>query len=148
MAVLVHHPGGAAAARTVHQPHQRQAQVARHGFDAGELVADAAFVGAAADREVVARHHDIAAVDLAAPDHEACGREGFEVARFVVARFSRDAPDLDERARVEQLVDPLAYRELAAGMLPLDSLRPAHLLCESLALAQFVDLFFPAHAAL
>ena len=37
---------------------------------------------------------------------------------------------------------------MAAGMLPVDPLRPSHLLCEPLALAQFVDLFFPAHTAL
>ena len=52
-----------------------------------------------------------------------------------------------EATRIEQLSDPLAHRELAAVVLALDLVGPAHFPGERLAAAQFLDIGFPAHAS-
>jgi hypothetical protein len=49
-----------------------------------------------------------------------------------------------ERAGIEHLVDALAHREPAAGVLPLDALLAAHLLRDALALGELVEFFLPA----
>ena len=136
----------AAAARAVDQAHQRQAQVAGHRSDRQQLVLDTAVVGAAAHGEIVAGDRHRTAADAPAP-HDQIGRR--EVRQFAIRAVlcnAREAADFVERARVEQPVDALAHRELAAVVLALDLVRPAHLLRERLAPAQFLDLFFPTHA--
>ena len=50
-----------------------------------------------------------------------------------------------EAAGIEQRVDALAHGELAAVVLALDLVGPAHLPRERLAPAQFLDVGFPAH---
>ena len=141
----------APAARAVHEAHQRQPQVAGEAFDGEQLVLDAAVVGAAAHREIVAGHRHRPPVDTSAPVNEVGRREVDELARarifsFTVFRPARQAADFVERARIEQPVDALAHRQLAAVVLALDLVRPAHLLRERLAPAQLLDFLFPAHA--
>src|SRR5262249_1165437 len=59
---------------------------------------------------------------------------------------ARERPDLMKAPRIQQPVDPLAHGELAAVVLALHFLRPAHLPGERFAPAQLLDFFFPAHS--
>jgi len=135
----------AAAARAVDQAHERQAQVAGHALHRKELVLDAAIVGAAAHGEIVAGDGHRAPVDAPAAEDQVGRREIGQRAVSAVLRDAREAADLVEGTFVQQLVYALAHRELAAVVLALDLVRPAHLFRERLAAAQFLDLFFPAH---
>src|SRR5204862_7021673 len=69
-----------------------------------------------------------------------------ELAVSAVLRDAREGADLVERVRIQQPVDALAHRELAAVVLTLDLFRPAHFFGERFAPAQFLDFFFPAHS--
>ena len=137
----------AAAARPVHEPHQRQPQVVREPLGVDHLLPDGGVGRAAADGEVVALHDRRAALDLALPaDHVGRG-ERAELAVLVVGRAARQRAGLVERARVEQPLDPLAHRPAARGVLARHPLLAAHLAGERLAAAQLLELGLPAHAA-
>ena len=137
-----------AAAGAVDQAQHRQAQFAGHHLGALQLLAQAAVVGAAAHGEIVAGDHHRPAVNPAAP-HDQVGRHHVdERALLVVARLAGDRADLVERTRVEQAGDALAHRQLAAVVLTLDLVRPAHSAPEFLAFAQFVDFRLPGHGIL
>ena len=138
----------AAAAGAIDQAHHRQAQFVGHHLGTLQLLAQAAIVGAAAHGEIVAGdHHRPAAYPAAA--HDQVGRHHVdERARLVVTRLAGDGADLVERARIEYAGDALAHRQLAAVMVALDLVRPAHSAPELLALAQFVYFRLPGHGIL
>jgi hypothetical protein len=48
-------------------------------------------------------------------------------------------------SRIDQSVDPLAHRQLAALALSLDTFRAAHLARKSLAALDLADFLFPGH---
>ena len=90
-----------------------------------DLLAEDLAERAAEDREVLREHADLAAVDGAvAGDHAVAVR-----AVLLQAEVGRPVPgqlvQLDERARVEQHLDPLAGGLLAPGVLLLDRPRRA-----------------------
>src|SRR4029077_20824358 len=136
-----------AAARAVNQPDQRQAQLVRHLLGLDLLAADRGIGRAATHREIVSADHARAAFYPPAPEHEIGRLERLEFAIRAILRAPGERADFMEAARIEQLSDPLAHRELAAVVLALDLVPPAHLPGERLAAAQFLDIGFPAHAS-
>ena len=57
-------------------------------------------------------------------------------------------PLFAKAARIDQPLDPLAHRELAVEVLPLDRLRTAHLTGELASSVNAFDFLFPAQARL
>ena len=97
-------------------------------------------VGAALDRGVVGDDQHLASGDAADAGDDAGGR------RLVVVQVpGGERRQLEERrARVEQLVDPLAHRQLALGAMPLEVLRAAALARRRRPLAQLGDQRAPS----
>lgn len=137
----------AATAGAVDQPHDGNAELAGHPLGDHLLLVDRRVGGAAAYGEVVAAHRHRPALDAAATTDEVRGLEVEQLAVPVVLRLAAQRADLVEAAGIEQLIDALPYRELAAVVLALDLVRPAHASAHRLAAAQLVDLRLPAHGA-
>jgi hypothetical protein len=134
----------AAPARAVHQPDERDAQVAGHPLGERHLLPDRGVRRASADREVIALHDRPPTVDPpAAHDHVGGGEVG-QLAILVVARAGQYA-GLVEGARVDQALDALTHRQPTAVVLPGHPLGAAHAVRELLAAAQLAQLGLPAH---
>ena len=110
------------AAGAVDQAHDRDAQIARHHLGADLFFLESAVRRAATHREIIARHHDGAAVERAASHHEVGRHEIRDIACRVIARLAGDTANLAERAGVEELLDALPDRELAGLLVTLDAL--------------------------
>ena len=79
---------------------------------------------AAEDREVLAEDEDQPAVDRAVAGDDAVAEDALLAdRRSPVDRWRDERVELDEGARVEQQLEPLARRQLARGVLALDALR-------------------------
>src|SRR5262249_28978298 len=79
----------------------------------------------AEDREVLREHVDLAAVDVAvAGDHAVAGDLGLAHPE-VEAAMRAQLVELDERAGIEEQLDPLARGELALAVLLFDALGTA-----------------------
>src|SRR2546426_2121497 len=122
---LVERLDAAAAARAVDEADDGQPQLARHELAVALLVGDRRVGGAAADREVVAADDDTAAVDPSGTQHEV-RRHDLDQAAVLVAGFAGQRARLVEGTGIEQALDALAHRELAARVLARDVLGPAH----------------------
>ncbi len=134
----------AAASGSVHQPNDRDMQLMRDQFRIAALVADIRVRRTAAHREVVAADHDAPPVDSSRAADKVRRHDRRERLALVFRR-SRQRAVFMKRPRVEQPLDPLAHRELAPIMLPLDVLSPAHPLRELNAPPNFLDLLLPRH---
>ena len=88
----------------------------------GDLLAVDLAERAAEDREVLAEHADLAAVDRAVPGHHAVAVGAPLLQAEGDRAVTRQLVDLDERALVEEHLDPLARRTPALGVLLLDGL--------------------------
>src|SRR4051794_27016280 len=107
------------AAGAFDHPDQRDAVFAGHVFRHLILVLDRSVGRSAADGEVIAEHDDRSAIDTAATEDAIGGHEaGHGALAGIVGRLAGYRADLEEGRRVEQVVDALAYREPAAGVLP------------------------------
>ena len=137
----------AAAARAVHEPDEREAQVVGQALGVDGLLPDRGVGGAAADGEVVALHDRAAAVDAALADDRVRGQELGQLAVLVVGAAAGERSGLVEAARVEEPLDPLANRQPAGRVLALDPLLAAHPPRELLAPAQLLELGLPGHRA-
>ena len=92
--------------------------------------------------------HAQAALDAAAPANEIGRHEIYQLAIGAVFGPAGDGADLVERIRIEQSLDTLAHRQLAAVALALDLVFAAHLAGQGLATAQLVDFRLPGHHCL
>ena len=109
-----------ARAARVEDADDRHAGLQGELHDLDDLLAGDLAERAAEDREVLRVHGDLAAVDGAGAgdDRVAVGALGLHAER--VGAVAHELVELDERAGVEQLVDALARRLLALGVLLLD----------------------------
>ena len=134
----------AAAARTLDHADDRHAELGRHLLGHLVFCADRCVRRAAAHGKIVAKDHHRAVVDLAAAEHAVAWHEVDHVALLVVLGLAGHRAELVERAGIEHLVDALAHREPATGVLALDTILAAHLLCDALALGELVEFPLPA----
>ena len=95
--------------------------------------------GAAEDGEVLAEDEDLAAVDGAPAGDDAVG-VGALLEAGGVGPVAGQQVELVERARVEQVLDPLPGEQLALRVLALDRPLGAGVVRLVLALAQIVEL--------
>ena len=103
----------------------RAAGLQRQVHDLDDLLAEHLAERAAEDREVLAEHAHRPAVDGAVAGDDAVAVRPVLLHAEVVRAVPGQRVGLDERARVEQRVDPLAGGHLALGVLALDRLRRA-----------------------
>ena len=109
-----------ARASRVVDPDQRAAVLEREVHDLADLLGEHLGERAAEDGEVLREDEDLAAEDRpVAGDDGVAPRPALHHPEVRVA-VADEAVELDEAARVEQLLDPLAREELAALALPLD----------------------------
>ena len=134
-----------AAAGALDQPDDRHAELRRDLLRHLRLALDRGIRRTAAQGEVVAGDHHRAAIDGAAPEHAVGGSEGGDLlAVSVVGRLAGDRADLVEAAGIQHAVDPLADGEAAALVLARDAVRPAQLLRQRDARAEFGEFRLPA----
>ena len=138
---------GTAAAHAVDEADVRHPQLEREAFGVVALGADRRVRRPAADGEVVTRDDDRAAVDLRGSEHEVGRREADQLPRFVVLADPGDRADLVEGARVDEMLDALAHRELAELVLTGDLVGTAHGLGHLGAATELVELGLPGHAS-
>jgi hypothetical protein len=117
---------GAAAARAVHEPHERLPQVVGESLGVHRLLPDRGIRRPTADREVVTLHDCAAAVDAALPDHRVRGQEVDQLAVLAVLSPAGQGAGLMEGAGVEEPLDPLAHRQAPGGVLALHTLLAPH----------------------
>ena len=115
-----------AAAGGVDQAHQRHLLGQRHALGVDPLVGVRALGRAGAQRVVVGRDDDAAAVDAAAADDGVDGLQVEQAALGVVAAAAGDATDLAEAAAVQQGGDALARRLPPARLVACHRLLAAH----------------------
>ena len=75
----------------------------------------------AEDREILGEEVDDAAIDLAIAGDDTVARDPLRLHAEVGAAMRDEPVELDERAGVEKLLDPLARRVLAGGVLSVDA---------------------------
>ena len=137
----------AAPAGALHEPHDGHPQLAGQLLGVDLLGDDGRVGGAAADRDVVAAHHDLAPDDAPGAGHEVGRGEAVQRPVAVVAGLPGQLPDLPERPVVEQPPEPLAHRQPPGVMLPGDLLRPAHPPGQFPPPRHFAKFRVPRHAA-
>ena len=140
--------GLGAVAHALDQLHAGQAVLDGQRVDevAGPLVH---VVGAAAgDGEVVAADRDGPPADLAQAHHVRARSEAPEVAVLVVGGRADERAGLDEAAGVEEGGDAFPNRRAATGVLSVDALGSAHLLCQAPDVLDVGDGPLPAHPRL
>ncbi len=108
-----------AAARTLDQAKDRQAQFVGHFFGIDGLFLDRRIGRAAANGEVVAADNHRAAINPAPPHDAVGGRMGGDIAIPVVFVGSGGGADFPKCAVIEDLVDPLPHGQPAALVLTL-----------------------------
>src|SRR5262249_62108686 len=136
----------AAAARSLDQTDQREAQLVRHLLTLEVLALDRGIGGSAAHGEVVAADHDGPSVEPGSAEDEVRWNELLEVVLLVVRRAACDLADLVKAPRIDQQPDSLPDRVPPAFVLPLHPLRAAQLLGERFAAPELVHLRLPVHA--
>ena len=136
----------AAAARAVHEPDEREAQVVRQPLRVHGLLPDRRVGGAAADGEVVARHDRAAPVDAALADDRVRGQELAQLPVLVIGPAAGQRTGLVKRPAVEEALDALPDRQSSGRVLALDPLLATHPPRELLAPAQLLELGLPGHA--
>ena len=111
-----------ASAPGVVDPDHRAADLGRQVHDLAHLLGHDLAQRAAEDGEVLAEDADAAALDRAVAGHHRVAPRPVLVHLEVGRAVADVGVELLERARVEQLLDPLARRVLALGVLLLDRL--------------------------
>src|SRR5690606_39478014 len=101
-------------------------------------------VCASANLEIVADADHRATLDPASAGDQVGGDELLEPALGVIRAGARELAQLAEASRIEQLFDPLAHRQPAVVAMAPELLRAAHLLGESVAPREFLELLFPS----
>ena len=119
----------------------------RHCLALHELTVQRRIGRAAAHGEIVGRGDDRPPVDICAPENEVARRQVFQLAVGAIFSAPRDFPDLAKAACIDDAREPRPRIQLAATMLPRDLFLAAHLLGHRAARGEFVDFFFPTHAA-
>ena len=76
-------------------------------------------------REVLAEHEDESTIDRAVAGDDAVAQVALAVQAEIGCAMSHERVELDERIRVEQQLQPLARRQLAALVLLVDALLAA-----------------------
>ena len=135
-----------AAARAVHEPDERQAQVVREALGVDGLLPDRGVRRAAAHGEVVALHDRAPPVDAALADDRVGRQELGQLAVVAVCPAAGERPGLVEAPLIEEPLDPLPNRQAPGRVLALDPLLAAHPPRELLAPAQLLELGLPGHA--
>src|SRR5207249_9287740 len=97
------------------------------------------------NREVLREHVDEPAVDLAVPGDHAVSEDLPLLHAEVGAAMRLELVDLDERAGIEQHVDPLARRELARFVLLADPLLAATPVGFAAAASQLFEVLLDSH---
>jgi hypothetical protein len=136
----------AASTGSVDEPDDRYPLLAREHFTIPGLVAYCAVGGSSPDSEVIPTDDDAAPFYFSRSKNEVGGSEHSQPITFVHS-LARQGSNLMKRTGVEQLVDSFPYSEAASRMLPLDSLRPAHLTGHFSSTLDLVDFFLPAQVA-
>ena len=114
----------ARAARIV-QADDRRADAHREIHDLADLLGVRLGQRSAENREVLAEHENEPAVDRAVTGDDAVAQVALAVETEVGRAMSHERVELDERIRVEQQLQALARRQLAAFVLLLDALLAA-----------------------
>ena len=114
-----------ARAAGIVQPDHRRADLHRLVHDLADLLGVRLGQRAAEHREVLAEHEHQAAVDGAGAGHHAIARDALLGHAELGAAMLDEHVDLLERAEVEQQLQPLARRQLAALVLGGDAPRAA-----------------------
>ena len=133
-----------AAARTVDEPHDRDAQIVRHAFGVHLLLEDRRVGRTAAHGEVVAADHDGASVDAPTAHDEVRRRGVDEIAVVVVRRAPGERADLVKRVRVEQRVDAFPNGQLSLGAVLGDLLVATHATSQLRTPRELLELRLPA----
>jgi len=133
-----------AAARAVHEAHERHSQLLGEPLGVDHLLPDGGVGRSAAHREVVALHHRGPPLDPAAPHHAVGGKEVRELAVLVAAASGQRA-GLAEAALVEEALDALPHGQAPARVLTRHPLLPAHPARELLATLELPELWLPSH---
>src|SRR5208337_3437321 len=109
------------------------------------LLRECARQATAEDGEVVAEDADLAPVDRAVASHDAVARDFFLRHVEVGDSMRLELVDLDERATVEEKLDPLARGHAALCALLLDPVRAAGRLRFAGESFELFEIFFKAH---
>ncbi len=100
-----------------------QADLHREVHDLADLFRIGLRQRAAEDREVLAEHEDLSAVDATVTRHDAIAKRALVREAELRRAMGHERVELDERFRVEEQLEPLARGQLAHGVLLLDALR-------------------------
>src|SRR5204863_6562492 len=112
-------------AGAVVEPDYRRAGAGREIHDLADLFRVGAGEAPAEDREVLREEEDEPPIDRAVPGDDAVAVDLPLLHPEVGAAVDLEAVELDEAARVDELLDPLARGELAVRVLALDALLAA-----------------------
>ena len=134
-----------AAAPAFVQAHKRH-QVLQRQFLGVDALAQAGLVGrAAAQREVLAADHAVAAVDASETENEVCRRERDDLSRLVTLDTAGTGTDLAKARLVQHAVDPFANGQPALRVLARHVLPAALLPGDRELVPEFGELTFPGH---
>ena len=134
----------AAAARTLNDADDRDAQFLRHPFGQHGFLGDRCIGRTATHREVVARDDNRAAVDRRAPGDTIGGQETGQPALLVIGALAGYRTDLAETAAIDETFYTLTDGETPAGLLAGHLVGPPHLAGEPLPNAKLIQLRLPA----
>ena len=131
-----------ARARAVVEPDHRSADGLGEIHDLVDLLGEDLAERAAEDGEVLREHEDLAPFDHAPTGHDAVGQRAAVLDPESVGAVAGEHVELDERARVEQLLQSLAGGELPPIVLAGDRGLAARVECLVAQLTQLLEPLF------